>query len=298
MSLQETKMNLQQMLDEIVQNSSGTYGVAVKHLNTGEFAGVNQHERFQLASTFKIPILVTLFRDVNSNKLKLEDIVTVQEEDFVTGSGVIQYLHPGVQFTIKDLATLMIIVSDNLATDLILKLVGTENVTSYMKELGLSNTFIHFSCRQLLNLSIGLDLNSFLRAEEARSVKWDFDYKSLIFQSDSHNNVSTPVEMALLVEKIARKEIITEKSCEDMLDILLKQQFNSRLPYLLPSRTKVAHKTGTIGNVINDVGIVYLPEGKGAFSIAVLSKESVSMEEGERTIGRLAKAAYDYFLNK
>lgn len=289
-------MSLEQKLLDITQGASGTFGVTVKHLQTGEAASINGNELFQLASTFKIPILATLYRDVEAGKLSLDDRFKVSEEDLVPGSGVLQELHLGVEVTVKDLAMLMIIVSDNLATDRLLKLVGTEQVTAYMRELGLENTHIHHSCWDLLSLCVGMEPQAYSREALNKILAWKFDPSSIVFQADPRNNAATPEDMAKLVELIAKKQIISEQACDGMLDILFRQQFNSRLPYMLPAKTKVAHKTGTLSDCVNDVGVIYLPEDKGSFAISVLSKNNPTMEEGERTIGRLARAAYDHFV--
>lgn len=295
-------MDLQKVLEAVVKDTTGSFGIAVRHLQTGEKASINPTKLYQMASTFKVPILATLLRDVDRGKLSLEDQIEIGEEDYVPGSGVLTQLSLGVKVTIKDLAMLMIIVSDNIATDRILRLVGTENVSAYMKELGLTDLHITQSCWELICLGLGIDVKSYTpeAAEQLRTQKFtseSFDKSSLVFQVDQRSNASTPEDMNRLLDMIATKEILTEDLCSTMLDILSRQQFNGRMPYLLPDGTKVAHKTGTIGDVINDVGVVYLPEDKGAFTITIFSSGNGSMEEGERTIARLTKSAYDYFLS-
>ncbi|WP_313891081.1 serine hydrolase [Psychrobacillus sp.] len=294
-------MNLQSVLEDVLKETTGSFGVAVQHLQTGEKASINPTQLYQMASSFKIPILATLLRDVDRGKLSLADQIEIGETDYVPGSGVLTQLSLGVKVTIKDLAMLMIIVSDNIATDRILRLVGVENVSAYMKELGLVNLHINQSCWELICVGLGIDVKSYTpeAAEQLRARKFtsdSFDKSSLVFQVDQRSNASTPEDMNHLLEMIFNKEILTEDLCDTMLDILSKQQFNGRIPYLLPNGTKVAHKTGTIGDVINDVGIVYLPKDLGAFTMTIFSSDNSSMEEGERTIARLTKSAYDYFL--
>lgn len=293
-------MDLQRSLEAVLEGATGSFGVAVRHLQTGEKASINPTQLYQMASSFKVPILVTLLRDVGEGKLSLDDQIEIGEEDYVPGSGVLTQLSHGVKVTIKDLAMLMIIVSDNIATDRILRLVGTENVSSYMKELGLTNLHINQSCWELICMSLGIGAKSYTpeAAVQLRTQKYNsasYDKSSLVFQVDQRSNASTPEDMNRLLDMIATKEILTEALCDTVLEILFKQQFNGRMPYLLPEGAKVAHKTGTINDVVNDVGIVYLPENKGAFTITIFSSSNGSMEEGERTIARLTKSAYDYF---
>jgi beta-lactamase class A len=293
----KTNMSLQLKLENELQHVSGTFGVAVKHLQTGESAAINADRLFQLASTFKVAVLAALYRDVEAGKQALEGRIQLKEEDYVPGSGVLKEFDVGVQVSVKDLATLMIIVSDNVATDRILKLIGTENVAAYVKELGLHHTFINYSCWELINLCVGLEPGPYSREVVDQIEQWKFDYNSIVFQEDPRNNVGTVTDMSRLIEMIAKKELISEAACDAMMEILFKQQVTGRLPYLLPAGTKVAHKTGDVDHVVNDVGVIYLPDDRGAFSVAVLSRDNRSLEEGERTIGRLARTAYDHFMN-
>lgn len=293
-------LNLQQKLDATLVNLPGTFGVAIKNLETGESAFINGYSQFQLASTFKIPILVTLFRDVEEGKLSLSDRIGISEESYVPGSGILQEIDHGLKVTIKDLATLMIILSDNVATDAILNLVSIESVSTYMKELGLNELYINQSCWDLITTSLGMDAKTY-SAEAADTLRTtdftpeSFDTDSFVFHPNKRSNESSPVEMNRLLEMIAKKELLSEASSIGILEILYKQQHRNRIPHHLPYGTKVASKTGTIRDVVNDVGIVYLPDGKGAYTISVFSKNNVTMEEGEKTIARIAKIAYDHF---
>jgi beta-lactamase class A len=295
-------MNLQQKLEAVTVDVPSTFGVAVQHLRTGESASINETRLFQMASTFKVPILAALFRDVEAGKLTLDKRVRIDEEHYVPGSGVLQELDFGIEVTIRDLATLMIILSDNVATDLVLELVGTDNVADYMKQLGFEHTFIHYSCWDLICLSLGMELqpHSLEAVDKFRAMTFDadsFDADSIVFQEDPRNNAATAADLNRLMAMIFNYELQSGEACEAMLEIMCKQQHRSRIPYLLPEGTKVANKTGTISDVINDIGIVYLPEDKGAFAISVLSKGNPSLQTGESAIALLARTAFDHFMN-
>jgi len=287
----------QQAIDETVADAPGVFGVAAARLETGETAGHRAGELFQLASAFKIPILATLMREVGAGAVRLDQRVPLKWEERVPGSGILQELDPGAALTVKDLATLMTIVSDNYATDLILQLIGLDSVNAHMRELGLEQIHLRHTCWQLLNHCVGMteeepSLAAF--AEYERREETD-DYEILLDVSKPtlENNVAAPADLNRLLVMIARKEILTPASCELMLDILRRQQFNSRLPYLLPPGTKVAHKTGTVNKVVNDAGIIYLPEGHGAIAITVLSRGIEDKQAAELTIARVARAVYD-----
>jgi len=295
-------MSLQDRLEEVIQDARGTFGVYVKHLETGESAAINENRFFQAASVFKIPILAALYRDVKVGKVSLQERIRLEEVDLVNGSGIFKELIPGIDVTIKNLATMMIIVSDNVGTDKILNIVGKENVNQYMKEVGLNNTYIRFSCWELLCSCVGLPPQRFsleLYNDINRRFKnGEIDYNSIVFQESIENNVTTAFDMALLLEKIANKQLISEKACDEMFEILEKQQFRNRIPYLLPATTVVAHKTGTVASVVNDAGIVQLPDNKGRFIITVFSIGNKTEAEGARKIAELSRAAYDHFLTK
>ncbi|NHM31311.1 serine hydrolase [Neobacillus terrae] len=295
-------MSLQAQLEDIVKDANGTFGVYVKHLETGETASIYENRLFQAASTFKVPILSALYREAKKGTVNLDERVKLTEKDFVPGSGIFQRLTPGVEVTIKDLAMMMIIVSDNAGTDKILEIIGKETVDQFMKELGLTNIHTPLTCWELLCLCVDLEPRpyspEFLADLNHRLENGKFNTDSIVFQESIHNNVSSPKDMAKLLELIVTKQLISEKACDEMFDILSKQQHRNRIPYLLPGNTVVAHKTGTVGSVINDVGIVKLPYQMGTYVITVFSTGNSSEAEGANIINKLSKAAYDYFLSK
>ena len=125
-------------------------GVAVKHLGTGEEASFNGDELFPMASVFKVPVIVELYKQVEAGRLSLDDKIMLKEADKVPGSGILRELSEGLGVTIKDLSRLMMILSDNTATDLIVERVGEDNVNATMKGLGLNKTIVVADCRDLL----------------------------------------------------------------------------------------------------------------------------------------------------
>ncbi|HET7579127.1 MAG TPA: serine hydrolase [Bacillales bacterium] len=292
-------MSLKDKLLKALDGVSGTYGVAVKHLGTGETACINEKELFQTASACKVAILATLFSEAEKGHLSLDSRLRLAADDLVPGSGVLQKFDAGVELSVKDLATMMIIVSDNLATDKILEMIGKDKVNQLTKELGLAGMHLEHSIWDLLSLYVDLDpksksVESYAELEEL--VEGTADHSgSSIFDMSRKNNVSTPYEMNELLEKMAKKTLVSEDASEKMIDILKSQQFGHRLPHLLPDGVEVANKTGTIGSVVNDAGIVYMADHQGCFVITVLSRDNATHIEGEETIARLSKTAYDHF---
>lgn len=292
-------MEWQQKLDEVLASAPGEFGVAATHLETGVSAGHNADQLFQLASAFKIPILTTLMRDVEAGKLRLDQRVPLKWEERVPGSGILQELDSGAELTVKDLATLMIIVSDNYATDLVISLIGgLDEVNAHMRELGLMQIHLRHTCWQLLSHCVGMEETLLPTPEgfaeyERREETEQYEVLLDVSLPPTDNNVATPADLNRLLGLIARKEILSAASCERILDIMRRQQFNSRLPYLLPPGTKVPHKTGTVNGVVNDAGLIYLPEGRGTIAITALSRGVTDKIGAELTIARVAKAVYD-----
>lgn len=292
-------MTLQEQLEKVIADAAGTYGVAVKHLETGEEAAINGDLPFQTASSCKVAILATLFSEAAKGNLTLSERIRLTKEDLVPGSGVFQLFDPGAEVSLKDLATLMIIVSDNLATDKVLEFVGKDKVNALTRELGLKQTHLEHNIWELLSVYAGLtpkEKNEETYKELDDLLEEDVDRSnSTIFDMSLKNNIATPNEMNVLLAAIGRGEMATSEAGEQMIDILKSQQFGHRLPYLLPEGARSANKTGTIGGAVNDVGIIYLPDNQGAFAISVLTKNIESKIEAERKIAELARTAYDYF---
>ncbi len=145
---------------EAISNVNGVVGVAAKHLEIGREIGHKADETFFMASTLKVPLLVELYRQVDAGLVDLSRRVEFTSDLRVPGSGVLRYLGEGLRPTLHDLAMLMTIVSDNVATDVIYELVARERLNDTMVEVGLPNTRIPMSTRELLFSIVGLDPNN------------------------------------------------------------------------------------------------------------------------------------------
>jgi beta-lactamase class A len=113
-------MTLKDDIQAVIDESQIEAGVAVWHIESGEKVDVNGNQSFPMASTFKIPIIATAFQQINEGTIKLEDRITLRDEDKSIGSGILRYFEGGLNPTFHDLLTLMIIISDNTATDMVL----------------------------------------------------------------------------------------------------------------------------------------------------------------------------------
>ena len=133
-------MSLSELIREPAEAFDGKLGVSVKHLGLGEAASLNGDELFPTASVFKVPVIVELYRQVDAGAISLDEKVTLLERDKVPGSGILKELSEGLVLSIQDLVELMMILSDNTATDLVVETVGVENINANLRRLGLDGT--------------------------------------------------------------------------------------------------------------------------------------------------------------
>ncbi len=283
-------------VDTAISEVQGVVGVAAKHLETGVEIRHNPDMVFFTASTFKVPVLVELYRQVDQGKIAPDERIEFMDEMRTLGGGVLKQISAGLQPTIRDLAMLMIIISDNTATDILYNMVGRDNLNNAMRELGLAKTQVPMNTRELLYSIVGLDTNdpthTFQMASDLLSLQ------KLLMDSDGYSeeksDVSSPDDMSRLLEMIYRGEVLSNSSREGALDIIKRQQLNNVIPLLLPPGTEVAHKTGSYPTVRCDVGIVYSPSGP--YTVAIMAKQLTgNVLSIDLSLAAVSKAIYDNF---
>lgn len=248
---------------EIAGSLDGVVGMTIIDLATDRSFSVNGDLVFTQASAIKVPILVELLKQSEAGRFSLDDPVTIDAADITGGSGILQRLTPGaVTMTIRDVATLMIVVSDNSATNMMIDLVGMEHVNETMRDLDLSGTRLQ---RKMMD-----------------TEAWQ----------QNRENLSTPNEAAQLLAQLYRGDILNRQSCDEILRILSIPK-SGRIRAGLPGDVRVAHKTGSVGGVIVDNGIVYVENRP--FVIAVMTNWVTEPDVAERTIAQIARVAYAYF---
>lgn len=251
---------LRPALEKRVAAFHGTAGVVVMDPKTGESVAIRPDEPFPTASIIKVPILVELFQRVQDGDISLDDPIIMLDIDRQPGSGVLQFLQAPHELTVRDAAYLMIVVSDNTATNLLIDKLGIRNVNARMDSLGLPRTTLHSK--------------TFLR-----STSIDMDSSKVYGLG-----VTTPMEMAKLFALIYRGEAVTPEASDQMLEMLKNQQTQIGIPRLLPDTIQVAHKTGEIDQSRHDCGIIY--DDVRDFIVCVLTKDN------EDTSWRPGNAAY------
>jgi beta-lactamase class A len=230
----------------------GTVSLFAKNLDTGATVALRADEPVRTASTIKLPILAATFAAVAEGKVKWTDFTTLRDSDRVSGSGILGEFADGDQFTLADLCHLMIVLSDNTATNLVLDRITADYVNDFMDTLGLRRTR---SMRKVRG--DGADLKSpsgFSRAGR--------DPENQRFGLGS----STPREMVTLLEKIEREEIVSAEASKEMLRVLKRQQDRNGIARRMGT-TPVANKAGALERLRSDVGIVYSAGARIALAI-------------------------------
>lgn len=274
-----TLQNLEQQIEEAFAKEEGTFALAFKDLDSGEELLINANERFHAASTMKTPVLIEIYKQAEQGKFDLSDSVLIKNEFYsIVDSSLYSltaeddsekelYNQLGTKRTIAELAYDMIIVSSNLATNLVIDLVDAKKVTQTMRDLGAPDI------------------------EVLRGVE---DIKAY---EQGLSNSTTAYDLMVIYEQLAKGEVVSPEASEAMIEILLYQKFNDIIPALLPESVAVAHKTGSITGVHHDSGIVFLPDGR-KYVLVILSKELGDFEKGTERMAKVSRMIYDYIKQK
>lgn len=286
--------------------TDGIVGVSALHIESNRRFAFHGDDRFPMASAFKIPIAVQLLARVDRGEISLDQMVTIEPHDLHPGSGTLSSLFtkPGVALSVRNLLELMLLISDNSATDIMLRLAGgPEQVTAKMRELGISGISVNRPTVNLIADWIGATVPA---EKDSTPGGWGKVFDAVPpeqrkqaadrFNQDERDT-SQPNAMAGLLEKIYHRELHKPETAALLLDILYRcRTGDARIKGLLPPGTEVAHKTGTIGGTVNDVGIVNLPDDAGHVVLALFVKQGSKEEDSERAIAQISRAIYDYYL--
>jgi beta-lactamase class A len=269
---------LQIAIERTTKSVNATWGIYVKSLETGDEIAVDADRQMETMSTIKIPLMIEALEQIKAGKFKLSDKYTFVHADSQPGTGTIQRLDPGAVMTVKDLITMMIIVSDNTATEVLFRMVGgPEAVNARMTTLGLRNT-----------RAMTVPSKWFPALQAARS-RDDFarDGKSPF-------GLTTPREMGRLLEMMERGTLVDKPSSELMLQIMRGQLYRTRIPRYVTGYT-IPHKTGDfLPYVGDDVGVLEAP-GRTIVTCIFTGNHYGSGEMLENAIGLIAKDVADYF---
>ena len=266
-------------IERTTKSVNATWGIFIRNIDTGEEIAIDATRRMDTMSVIKIPLMAEVFFQVKEGKLKFSDSYTVAKEDVRPGTGVLRSLDPGTVVTLKDLVTLMIIVSDNTATDILFRMTGgIDPVNRRMAGLGLTDT------------RAVADSSAWFAALRAAPGTVEF-YRS----KKTPYGLSSPKDMGTLLEQMERGNLVDEASSKQMLAILRGQLYRTRIPRFL-SNVAVPHKTGDFLPYIgNDVGVLELGP-KNRVVICLFNADHYG-DGGmlEEALGRIALSVADYF---
>jgi len=269
---------LQANIDRITRSVNAKWGIYIKCVETGEEIAINADETMDTMSVIKIPLMAEVFRQIEAGKFSLTDRVTLKESDRRPGTGVIRSLDAGASLTIKDLITLMIIVSDNSATDMLFEKVGgVEPVNKLMQSYGLTT------------IKATAPSDVWFKALRAEPDLWKFHT-----EGKTPYGLSSPRDMGKLLEKIHKGDVVTKQASEQMLQIMRGQVYSSRLPKYVTG-FRVPHKTGDFLPYIgNDVGILESANRHIVISVFTARHDGIGPNL-EDAIGRIAEQVANYF---
>ena len=256
-----------QKLDATIQfesrNLDGLLCVYLLDLTTNNSLALNADETFPTASTIKIAILAELFHQAQQGKLNLNDPYVLQSKDLVGGSGISSSLTPGTtKLTLRDVAALMISVSDNSMTNVLIDRIGMDNVNALLDSLGLSHTRLR---RKMMDIKAA---------------------------AEGRENTSTPREISQLLEALYKGKVLNKQFTEDFFNLLSIHK-ESYIPRLLPEDLRIANKPGELEGVRNDCGIVFT--GKRPYALCVMSTYVRHEREAGDAIARISFAAWQTF---
>lgn len=259
----------------LIEAHKGKVTVAMKHLDTGETFTFHPDEPMPTASLIKFPVMIETYRQAAEHKVDLDKIVTLRQEDKVPGSGILtDHFSAGASFSLRDAVHLMIVFSDNTATNLVLDQIGLGATAATMEKLGYPNTKIH--------------------SKVYRRDTSIFPERSKQFGLGS----TTAGEMIRLCEALYHKELVSAEASDAMYKHMLACDDKKKFPRFLPEGTKVAFKTGSVDASRTAAGIIMTPSGPVA--LCVMTAENVDQSWGDQNAGdrlcaEIAREVYNHF---
>ena len=325
---------LRQEITKISKEVKGQMGLYMKHVESGKELAIDADKIFPLGSVFKIPVMMEVFRQANDRIISMDEKLLLENRSLCIGSGILQYLSPGTEFTIRDLVALMIIATDNTASEMLWKRIGIQRVNMLIRELGLARTSIYLPWREGFLLTMGKGPFKDLSVQEAART-WkglsdhdrmkaldeiDAEFSNLSideFRSEYENlygmkeekkfrtqreydqvfdNIGTPREIGILLEKVLRGEVVSKEASKNMLNLMLRSMSGSSLPQYLSDDVRVAARSGITAGSVNNAGIIYV-NSNSHIVLCIFCKrlEEKNPERAQMAEAKIARLIYDYF---
>lgn len=261
---------LQKAIESCIGKAEGNWAVAAEEITNGSTFILQGDRPYYAASLIKVPIMAAVFKLAEKGELRLRDRVTLEAEDQVGGCGVLQHMSPGIKLPVHDLVTLMMIQSDNTATNMLIDFVGMERIQSVMREIGMTQSEIH--------------------------------HKLMIVSADRKaTNCVTAMDMTTVLRLLAKGKCVSLHASQQMIRIMKQQQLSNGFTSSLPApqepvvgsinEWEAASKTGNVDGITHESAILYA--GQRAVVITMLS-EDASEWQAQETIAEIGKSIYSY----
>ncbi|AGA31123.1 serine hydrolase [Singulisphaera acidiphila] len=266
---------LESRLKPLIQAHKGKVSVAIKNLETGESFLYHEDDPMPTASLIKLPIMIESYRQAEEKKIDLGEMLTLKQSDKVPGSGILtDHFSAGAKFPLVDAIHLMIVYSDNTATNLVLDKIGIGSTAAFMEKLGYPNTKAH--------------------SKVFRRDTSVFPERSKKFGLGS----TTAAEMIRLCESLQKGELVSKEASEAMLKHLRACDDKDKFPRFLPPDTKIAFKTGSVDSSKTAAGIIEC--GQGPVAVCVMTDENedkrwVADNAGNRLCAEVARVVFEHF---
>lgn len=296
-----TESSLQQHIRQQLDALNAQTAMYAKHLQSGQTVAIRADDPVNTLSVIKIPIMILAYRQAEGGNLDLEERYEIRPEDLRRGSGLLQTFTPGLEPTYRDLVTQMIITSDNTPTDIMIGRLGLERVNALLAELGYAETRLQATTgklfRRLWEMADPAYASLSDRQVYERGLPTDPEASARSFAFEGNPaewlGLSTAREMSRLLEQLQNGELASQAYTDEMLGILRRQFYSSRLPQRIKFRAKIGHKTGDWPPVTgNDVGLIYSANGPIVVSIFATQNRG-DFFELEATHGRIAEMLLD-----
>jgi beta-lactamase class A len=252
-------LTLDQELQKLIAPYGYKVGACFIDLESGGEIQINASKKFPAASVAKLPVLATVYHMAGSGKLNLDERIKFKERDKLPGSGVLQWMKPGNEYSVRNLARLMIVLSDNTATKMLVDQVSLDEINRYLQKLGLNDTRV---------------VDSTLLREPPQE----------------YVNLTTPEDMARLCALLQDPEYFDPKFSQEMLGYMHRQKYRWGIWKGVPKGVKIANKTGNLEGVLNDVGIVYSPAGK--YILSVFTHGFSEKKNARELINKISETVY------
>jgi beta-lactamase class A len=266
---------LEARLKPLLDSHKGKSAVAVKHLATGESFQLRSDVPMPTASLIKFPVMIEAYRQAAEKKVDFDALIVLKKEDKVPGAGVLTpHFSPGMQLPLRDAVHLMIVFSDNTATNLVLDQIGIDATAKTMEAMGFPHTKIH---------------SKVYKRETSK-----FPKRSKEFGLGS----TTADDMVALFEKLHNGELVSKEASAAMTKSLLQCDDKQKFPRFLPLGTKVAFKTGSVDAARTCAGIIHTKSGPVALCVLTAENEDkrwVADNAGDLLCAKAAKAVWDHF---